>query len=100
VECTAQELLRAASEPLTGDKENMLVTFLWRGAPDTQNVFVARLPYAGAAPDDYFMNRMGQTDVWYKSIPIDSKARFEYTLAPNVPSFSPCRSELIWKGSR
>jgi enterochelin esterase-like enzyme len=72
-------------EPLAGDHDNMLVTFLWRGTPDTHNVFVARLPYAAATPDDYFMNRLDQSDVWYKTFAISRKARFEYSLAPNVP---------------
>jgi enterochelin esterase-like enzyme len=76
-------------EPLPGDDKNMLVTFLWRGSPDTRNVFVARLPYAGGAPDDYFMQHIGNTSVWYKTVATDSKTRFEYSLAPNVPRIRP-----------
>ena len=76
-------------EPLPGDDKNMLVTFLWRGTPDTRNVFVARLPYAGGTPDDYFMERIGDTDVWYKTVATDRKTRFEYSLAPNVPRIRP-----------
>ncbi|MGB8321914.1 MAG: enterochelin esterase [Candidatus Acidiferrum sp.] len=74
-------------EPLAGDNENMLVTFLWRGAPGTQNVFVARLPYAAAMPDDYYMKCLGETDVWYASVATDRKTRFTYRLAPNLPPF-------------
>jgi enterochelin esterase-like enzyme len=76
-------------EPLPGDDKNMLVTFLWRGTPDTRNVFVARLPYAGGAPDDYFMQRIADTDVWYKTVATDKKTRFEYSLAPDVPRIRP-----------
>ena len=76
-------------EPLPGDDKNLLVTFLWKGMPDTRNVFVARLPYAGGAPDDYFMDRLGDTDVWYKTVATDRKTRFEYSLAPNVPRIRP-----------
>ena len=76
-------------EPLPGDDKNMLVTFLWRGSSEIRNVFVARLPYAGGAPDDYFMERIGDTDVWYKTVATDRKARFEYSLAPNVPRLRP-----------
>jgi enterochelin esterase-like enzyme len=72
-------------EPLPGDPNNMLVTFLWKDTPDTRNVMVLRLPYAAATPDDYLMNRLADTDVWYATVPVDRKARFEYTLAPNVP---------------
>ncbi len=74
-------------EPLPGDNQNMLVTFLWKGTPYTQNVIVLRLPYAAASPDDYLMQRLGETDVWYATVVIDRRTRFEYTLAPNVPRF-------------
>ena len=76
-------------EPLPGDDKKMLVTFLWKGTSDTRNVFAARLPYAGGAPDDYFMERIGDTDVWYKTVATDRKTRFEYSLAPNVPRIRP-----------
>ena len=76
-------------EPLPGDDKNLLVTFLWKGTPDTHNVFVARLPYAGGAPDDYFMDRLGDTNVWYKTVATDRKTRFEYSVAPNVPRIRP-----------
>ncbi len=72
-------------EPLPNDPNNMLLTFLWRDTPITRNVMVLRLPYAAATPDDYLMNRLADTDVWYASVLVDKKARFEYTLAPNVP---------------
>ena len=81
-------------EPLPGDDKNMLVTFLWRGTPDTRNVFVARLPYAGGTPDDYFMDRLADTNVWYKTVATDRKARFEYSLAPNVPRIRPVSQGL------
>ncbi len=74
-------------EPLPGDNNNMLVTFLWKGTPYTHNVVVLRLPYAGATPDDYLMHRLGETDVWYATVAVDKKERFHYTLAPNVPRF-------------
>jgi enterochelin esterase-like enzyme len=76
-------------EPLAGDNKNMLVTFLWRGTRDARNVFVAWLPYAGGAPDDYFMDRLLDTNVWYKTVATDRRERFEYSLAPNVPRIRP-----------
>ena len=72
-------------EPLPGDTKNMLVTFLWRDTPNTHNVMILRLPYAAATPDDYLMNRLSDTDVWYATVLVDRKVRFEYTVAPNVP---------------
>lgn len=74
-------------EPLPGDNKNTLVTFLWKGTPYTQNVIVLRIPKAAATPDDYFMNQLAETDVWYASVVVDSTARFDYTLAPNVARF-------------
>ena len=76
-------------EPLPGDDKNMMATFLWRGTPDTVNVFLIRLPYAGAAPDDFFMDRIRDTDVWYKTIAVAHAARFEYSIAPSVPKIRP-----------
>jgi enterochelin esterase-like enzyme len=76
-------------EPIAGDRENMAVTFLWRGKPDTHNVMVLWLPYAGVAPDEFLMERLGETDVWYKTIKVDRKMRMAYTLAPNAARLRP-----------
>ena len=46
-------------------------------------------PYAGVAPDEYLMARLGETDVWYKTIKVDRKMRLAYTLAPNVGRLRP-----------
>ncbi len=73
-------------EPMPTDSKHMLVTFLWRGTPDTHNVAVLRLPYAAGSPTDYFMERLGNTNIWYKTLAIPKNARFEYSLAPNIPS--------------
>ena len=42
------------------------------------------LPYVGVAPDEFLMARLGETDVWYKTIKVDRKMRLAYTLAPNA----------------
>lgn len=76
-------------EPIPGDSENMAVTFLWQGRPDTRNVMVLWLPYAGVAPDEYLMARLGKTDVWYKTLKVDRRMRLAYTLAPNAPRLRP-----------
>jgi len=76
-------------EPIAGDRENMAVTFLWRGKPDTHNVMVLWLPYAGVVPDEYLMERLGETDVWYKTIKVDRRMRLAYTLAPNAARLRP-----------
>jgi enterochelin esterase-like enzyme len=76
-------------EPIAGDRDNMAVTFLWRGKPDTHNVMVLWIPYAGVVPDEYLMARLGETDVWYKTIKVDRKMRLAYTLAPNAARLRP-----------
>jgi len=76
-------------EPIAGDRDNMAVTFLWRGTPDTRNVMVLWLPYIGVVPDEYLMARLGDTNVWYKTIKVDRKMRLAYTLAPNVGRLRP-----------
>jgi len=76
-------------EPIAGDRENMAVTFLWKGKPDTHNVMVLWLPYAGAAPEEFLMERLGETDVWYKTVKVHRKMRLAYTLAPNAARLHP-----------
>jgi len=76
-------------EPIAGDRENMAVTFFWKGKPDTRNVMVLWIPYAGVVPDEYLMARLGETDVWYKTIKVDRRMRLAYTLAPNAARLRP-----------
>lgn len=76
-------------EPIAGDRENMAVTFLWRGKPETKNVIVLWLPYVGVTPDEFLMARLGETEVWYKTIKVDRKMRLAYTLAPNAARLRP-----------
>jgi enterochelin esterase-like enzyme len=76
-------------EPIAGDRDNMAVTFLWKSKPDTENVIVLWLPYVGVAPDEFLMTRLGETDVWYKTIKVDRKMRLAYTLAPNAARLRP-----------
>jgi len=76
-------------EPIPGDRENMAVTFLWKGKPDTHNVMVLWTPYAGVVPDEYLMERLGETDVWHKTIKVDRRMRLAYTLAPNAARLRP-----------
>ena len=76
-------------EPIVGDRDNMAVTFLWRGTPDTRNVMVLWIPYAGVVPDEYLMARLGDSDVWYKTIKVGRKMRLAYTLAPNAGRLVP-----------
>jgi enterochelin esterase-like enzyme len=68
--------------------EGNLVTFLWRGAADTHGVFVQFAPCVSGDPGNCFMTHLAGTDLWYKSIRVDRRARTYYLLAPNPPRFT------------
>jgi enterochelin esterase family protein len=94
-------------ERLEGDEKNLLVTFLWKGKPDTRNVLVLWFPFTAQWPDDYRMARLGETDVWYKTVKVDNRKRFIYRLVSNAPdvhaSQEPASEDsftTIWTGSQ
>ncbi len=71
-------------EPIENDSQRMLVTFLWRGTPDTRNVAV--LGSFGSRPiADSTMTQLAGSDVWYLTLRLPSGARFMYSLSPNDP---------------
>jgi enterochelin esterase-like enzyme len=76
-------------EPLEGNDKEMLVTFLWQGNANTKNARIMWFPFALQEPDEYRLIRLGETNVWYKSLPIDKRKRFMYQLAENVPALHP-----------
>lgn len=57
------------------------VTFLWRGAQ--RNV---RL-WGGPANDHLWLQRLGQSDVWFHTATVPDSLRLSYGLAPDVPQF-------------
>src|SRR2546421_9430298 len=57
-------------EPLADSKTNFLVTFVWKGTPDTKNVLVGWPRLAEAYPDDFFMSHVEGTDLWFKTIKV------------------------------
>lgn len=70
-------------EPAGGSSQDFLVTFLWRESFPTFNVLVA-WPMAAFRSDDYYMNHVGSTDVWFKTIQLRRGTRVPYSLSPNV----------------
>lgn len=66
-------------EPVEGDDENLLVTFLRRdGAAEK---FVAVFPLARVNPLPHLFAHMGGTDLWYRSYRLRRDARFEYLVS-------------------
>ncbi|HJU92856.1 MAG TPA: alpha/beta hydrolase-fold protein [Pyrinomonadaceae bacterium] len=59
---------------------DMLVTILWRGTEETKSVFVFHLPRVEKP-----MERLLDTDIWYKTFRVQKGARFVYLLATNLP---------------
>lgn len=69
-------------ESIPGDKQNLLVTFVWRGDKDTRNVVIFSQA-GGGNPADNQMTRLSDTDVWYRSYVFRRDVRFLYSLSPN-----------------
>ena len=66
-------------EPIKGDDENLLVTFLRRdGAAEK---FVAVFPFARVNPLPHLFAHVEGTDLWYRSYRLRRDARFEYLVA-------------------
>jgi enterochelin esterase-like enzyme len=72
-------------EPFKDSPADALVTFLWRAKAETRNVLILWFPYTVAHPEDFEMVRLGETDVWYRTVKIRRGARFAYQLSPNDP---------------
>jgi enterochelin esterase-like enzyme len=75
-------------ESIKDDPKHRLVTFLWRGGDDTKGVLLFYQPCLAETPDTCMMMRVPGTDLWYKSLHIDSRARTYYLLVPNPPAFT------------
>jgi enterochelin esterase-like enzyme len=75
-------------EPMPGDDQMMLVTFLWNGTPGLKSVFVDTA-MARNAPDDFGMRKLRDSDVWYVSVPLPRSKRLMYRLVPDAPYIGP-----------
>src|SRR5579859_6111348 len=79
-------------EPVEGDEQQMLVTFLWRGDEETHNVVIL----GGLAGWDDFKNqqmtRLLKSDLWYRTYRGDRTLRTTYRLSVN-DSFEPLTEE-------
>src|SRR5215813_5281513 len=61
-------------EPIEGDAQNVMMTFLWRAKEETRNVLVLSGPTRGDMSRD-LMSRLSDSDVWYKTyrVPRDTR---------------------------
>jgi enterochelin esterase-like enzyme len=81
-------------EPIKGDEQNLLVTFLWRDR--AAGKFVAVFPFARVNPLPHLFARMEGTDLWYRSYRLRRDARFEYLVAAE-DSLSPFAAPEPWE---
>jgi enterochelin esterase-like enzyme len=68
-------------EPIAGEPDYSLVTFVWHGDSQTRNVVI----FDGVAGFDAKdrMVKLGDTNIWYKTYRVRNDARFAYNLSPN-----------------
>jgi enterochelin esterase-like enzyme len=73
-------------ESIEKDPQHQLITFLWRGTPETRNVFpIGSFKAGGRYPLDYVFHQIPLTDVWYLTVRLPTGARFTYGLSQNDP---------------
>lgn len=75
-------------EPISGEANHSLVTFVWRGSDEARNVVVTNgvaLGVGGVDPLDSLMTRIEGTDVWYRSYAVRNDGSFTYKLSENDP---------------
>lgn len=72
-------------EPIEGDAENVLATFLYRGGDDITNVVVFVNRGLWGEPADNAMERIEATDVRFRTFKLRRDARLVYQLGVNDP---------------
>jgi enterochelin esterase family protein len=75
-------------EPIPGDDQHSLVTFVWQGSAEAKNVVVVdgvALGVGDVDPANSRMMRIDGTDVWYRTYDVRNDARFTYALSENDP---------------
>jgi enterochelin esterase family protein len=73
-------------EPIAADGESSYVTFVWRGDSSTRNVAVidgVAVGVGDADPARSLMDRLADSDVWYRTYVVRNDGRFHYWLSPN-----------------
>ena len=75
------------------DEKHTLITFIWRGQPDTRNVIVN----LDAEPvfDNLRLEQLAGTDLWHRTYRLPSDAQFYYQFSPN-DSLVPFAQETDW----
>ncbi len=72
-------------EPLEGEPNYRLVTFLWRDPGETRNVVVIQGPAYWGDWYNHLLAHLPESDLWYKTYRLRSDMRTGYWLSPNDP---------------
>jgi enterochelin esterase family protein len=70
-------------EPLPDDEGHVLVTFVWRGNEDTQNLVIFGGLSHLESIEHHQMTRLLETDLWYKTYKVWSDVRTTYQFSLN-----------------
>lgn len=93
-------------EVIPGDRQHVLLTFLWRGDEQTKNVVLFSVLTARANMDfsaEHLarsqLTQLPQTDIWYRTFRIRHDARLSYYFSPNDPLLPASRrtTERDWQ---
>jgi enterochelin esterase-like enzyme len=77
-------------EAFPNDSKFMLVTFVWRGDAATKSVAMRGGPPTSLV--ELPLSRLGDRDLWYRTVPLPRDARFTYYLRVNAP-----RTEVVYE---
>lgn len=71
-------------EPIEGDPNHVLLTVLWRGDSETENVLLVGGLARGHSLDNT-LRRLLDSDIWYRTYRTRTDLRASYRLSPNDP---------------
>lgn len=80
-------------EPIADDPHSSWITFLWRGDGKTRRVNVQGGPSSGDFAD--WMKRLGNSDLWYRTVRVPNDSRFVYFFQVNRPFKFPAHAEKL-----
>ena len=82
--CIIEEKGTPIIEELENDSKNSLVTFIYKGDKECENVLFVP-PVGKENYNDNQMQRILQTDLWYITYEVRNDVRFKYYFSPNDP---------------
>jgi enterochelin esterase family protein len=82
-------------EPVSGDQDHLLVTFLYRAERPLKGVVLICQLTASRDPADIVLTRLADTNVWYKTYLLRNDMRLSYSFVPDpTPESLAYHSEL------